>query len=137
MKNYLFPRKFQLIGWLLFIPSLIIGAYIFITDFPFPDVWQTVVNDAVIIGLTVGAIFIVCSKEQTEDEMIRAIRLASLLNSFYIYACILIASTIAVNGLAFMRFAMVNLVLLPIIYVIIFRLEMHRYNKLCENEEQD
>lgn len=43
---------------------------------------------------------------------------------------LLVASTIALNGIAFLMFAWANLVLLPIIFVINFRLEMHRYNKI-------
>ena len=59
------------------------------------------------------------------------------LNSLYIYVILLITSTLLINGIAFMEFAIINLVLLPMIYVLIFRLEMYRYNKICDDEEQD
>lgn len=98
---------------------------------------EIILNDAVIIGITVGSILIVCSKEKYEDEMIRSIRLASLMNALYIYGIILIASVLLINGLAFIKFMIFNLVLLPLIYVIVFRLEIHRYNKMGEDEEQD
>lgn len=137
MKNLLFPRQFQAVGWLLFVPAIILGILVYCNIISCAGTLETILNDAVIIGITVGSIFIVCSKEKHEDEMIRSIRLASLLNSLYIYGIILIAAVVFINGLAFMRFMTVNLVLFPLIYVVEFRLEIYRYNKMSEDEEQD
>ena len=111
------------------------GILIYMNLCSLSGIAETVVNDAVIIGIALGAVFIVCSKESNEDEMTRSIRLAALLNSLYIYVILL--STLLINGIAFMEFAIINLVLLPMIYVLIFRLEMYRYNKICDDEEQD
>ncbi len=69
--------------------------------------------------------------------MTSSLRLSALLKSLYVYIGLLIACTLIINGLSFFYFMMINLVLFPVIYVVIFRLEMHRYNKLCEDEEQD
>ncbi|MDE5814414.1 MAG: hypothetical protein K2H72_09015 [Muribaculaceae bacterium] len=146
MKNLLFPHIFHLIGWIMFVPSMIAGGIIFSGFLPFDGVMQhlsydgvteTVVNDIVIIGIALGALFIVCSKERIEDEMTASIRLSSLLNSIYAYTTLLVACTLLINGVDFIVFALVNLAVLPILFVCNFRLEMHRYNKMCENEEQD
>ena len=137
MKNLLFPRKFQMAGWLLFVPAIILGILIYCGIISCSGTMETVLNDAAIIGITVGSIFIVCSKEKDEDEMIRSIRLTSLLNAVYVYGAILIASVLTINGAAFIEFMTVNLVLFPLIYVVVFRLEIHRYNKMSEDEEQD
>lgn len=137
MKNILFPRMFQPIGWIMFIPSLITGVLIYFEVLCLSGLIETIVNDITIIGIAVGALFIVCSKERIEDEMTRSIRLSSLLNSIYIYVTLLVAFTLAINGPGFMMYAVLNLVLLPILFVINFKLEMRRYNKMCENEEQD
>lgn len=137
MKNLLFPPAFHILGWILFIPALIAGLLIYADVLRVAGVLETVVNDAVIIGIALGSLLIVCSKEKTEDEMTRAIRLSALLNSLYIYILLLILSTIMINGVEFMEFAIVNLVLFPIIYVLIFRLEMHRYSKITGDEEPD
>ncbi len=136
MKNLFFPRQFQMVGWLLFVPAIILGILIYFNVINFEGTIETIFNDAVIIGITIGSIFIVCSKEKHEDEMIRSIRLASLLNALYIYGVILIAAVLFINGLAFFEFMTVNLVLLPLIYVVAFRLEIHRYSKMSD-EEQD
>lgn len=136
MKNLLFPRQFQVIGWLLLIPSIILGIYLyFFSKVIGTGTIETILNDTAIIGITVGSIFIVCSKEKHEDEMIRSIRLASLLQALYIYAVILIASVLLINGGYFFLFMIFNLVLLPLIYVVVFRLEIYRYNKMSEDEE--
>lgn len=137
MKNLLFPRSFRLVGWILFVPAIIMGILIVSGSCTLTGVAETVENDAVIIGIALGAVFIVCSKEAREDEMTRSIRLSALLNALYVYVVLLIASTLLINGVAFFQFMVVNLVLLPVIYVVMFRLEMHRYNKMSEDEEQD
>lgn len=89
MKNILFPKGFRTIGWLLFIPATIMGIFIYLSICTLSGIGETVVNDAVIIGIALGAVFIVCSKEANEDEMTRSIRLAALLNSLYIYVILL------------------------------------------------
>ncbi len=136
MKNYLFPHIFQPIGWIMFVISLIAGVFIY---FGMPvfgtGITETIVIDSVIIGISLGSLFIVCSKERIEDEMTRSIRLASLLNSIYAYVMLLVCCTILINGANFLLFAVFNLALFPILFVCNFRLEMHRYNKMCEDEE--
>jgi len=135
MKTPLFPSRFQPIGWMLFVPAIVIGMLLFFSVLSFDGIVETIINDAVIIGIALGALFIVCSRERVEDEMTKSIRLASLLNSLYIYIVFLVVSTILINGLGYFYFMVVNLVLLPVIFVINFRLEMHRYNKMSDDEE--
>lgn len=136
MKNLLFPKGFRVVGWLLFIPAVILGALCFFEICSFGGrITEMIINDSVIIGIALGSLFIVCSKEAHEDEMTRSIRLAALLNSLYIYVLLLITTTLTLNGFEFFRFMSINLVLLPIIYVVVFRLEMYSYNKMSDNEE--
>lgn len=137
MKNLLFPHIFQPIGWIMFVPSLIMGVLIYFSVASFTGLTGTIVNDLVIIGIVLGSLFIVCSKTRGEDEMTKSIRLSSLLNSIYAYVTLLVFSTIFMNGADFLLFTVFNLVILPILFVCNFRLEMHRYNKMCEDEEQD
>lgn len=138
MRNLLFPHIFQPIGWIMFVLSLIIGVIIYFRMPVFgTGIAETIVIDSVIIGIALGALFIVCSKERVEDEMTKSIRLSSLLNSLYVYVILLVGSTILINGVNFLVFTLFNLVLFPIIFVINFRLEMYRYNKMYSDEEQD
>lgn len=132
MKNLLFPHILRPIGWIMFIPAIIVGALLLFNVFS-----STIANDLVIIFIAIGSLFIVCSKEMIEDEMTKSIRLSSLLNSIYVYVILLILCTIFINGFHYLTFLFINLVLLPIIFVCNFRWEMHRYNKLSEDEEQN
>ena len=135
MKNLLFPHWFQFIGWILFIPAIVLGILL-LADFLQPTgILETVLNDIVIIGVALGSMFIVCSKEKNEDEMTRQIRLSSLLNALYVYVILLVSCTVFINGADFFWFMVVDLVLLPIIYVVLFRLEMYRCYKMGDNEE--
>ncbi|MBD5356698.1 MAG: hypothetical protein HDR88_06805 [Bacteroides sp.] len=135
MKNLLFPTWVKRLGWILFIPAIIMAIFCYFGVAPFHGIVETIIIDATLIGIALGAMFIVCSKEPVEDEMIRSIRLASLLSSLYVYVIILIVGILSFNGPAFLMFALVNMVLFPIIYVIRFRLEIYRYNKMSEDEE--
>lgn len=137
MKNFLFPHRFQTVGWTLFAPAMTAGI-LYLCNVLSPDgFWATVMADAIVIGMALGALFIVCSKERTEDEMTQALRLSSLMWALYIYVGILIVSTLLINGLLYLYFMVCNLGLLPLTYVCVFRLSMRRYYKLAEDEEQN
>ena len=69
--------------------------------------------------------------------MTSAIRLNALLTSLYTYVVFLIIWTLAVNGLAYLYVMAASLVMLPIIFVVRFKYEMHKYYKIKTDEEQD
>lgn len=138
MRNVLFPHVFQLIGWIMFAVFLIVaGLMQFEVIGAGFDIWGTILNDATVIGIALGALFIVCSKERIEDEMTNSIRLASLLKSIYVYVGLLVVCTLFINGVYYLWFSLYNLILFPIVFVCLFRIEMYRYKKICDNEEQD
>ena len=135
MKNILFPSNFRIIGWILFIPAIIAGALRFFFILNPSGLLNIIINDAILIGIVLGALFIICSKERQEDEMIRAIRLSSILNALYANVVIFILGTLFINGADYLRFITFNLGLLPIIFVFIYTAEMHRHFKQNEDEE--
>lgn len=135
LHNILFPHECKVLGWILFLPATLMAILVHYGLCGITTILGSIINDVIIIGIAVGAVLIVCSKEVQEDEMTRALRLASLLNSLYIYIILLITSTLTLSGRNYLEFMAVNMVLLPIIYVIIFSLEMRRYNKMTEDEE--
>ena len=136
MKIFLLPRVFHIIGWILLVPGIIFGIISYFSLDILPKWSDIIINDIAIIGVAVGALFIVCSKEKREDEMTRSIRLSALLKSFYCYVAFLVVSTIVLNGYWYWLFMCLNLVLFLIIYVIIFRVEMYRYNQMSEEDEE-
>lgn len=135
MKNILFPSFFRILGWILFIPAIIAGALSFFCILTPTGSLETIINDAILIGIVLGALFIICSKERQEDEMIRAIRLSSILNALYANVIIFIMGTLFTNGNEYIRFLTFNLGLSPLIFVFIYTAEMVRHFKQVEDEE--
>lgn len=140
MKTILLPRAFSTIGWILLVPSLLLGIFIIFIE-PGGSFWgsysivETIVNDIAIIGSALGALFITCARLRHEDEMTTSLRLHSLLLAIYIYVGILVVSTLAVNGLPYSYFMVVNLAMFPVIFAFVFRIKLLHYFKQPEDEK--
>ena len=114
-ENYLFPNQFKKIGWIVFIPALILGLFFIIYQFDpiFSDVklfailtsgigpWESgisffeiiktnIMDELLGLLIIIGLLFIAFSKEKSEDEFILKIRLESLVWATYINYIILI-----------------------------------------------
>lgn len=137
MKTFLFPHSFRLAGWMIFVPTLILGILLLCDVLSIDGIVETILVDTAIIGIALGSIFITCSRECVEDEMTSALRLNALLTSLYTYVVFLIIWTLAVNGMDYLYIMAASLVMLPIIFVVRFRYEMHGYYKEKSDEEQD
>lgn len=135
MKTILFPHNLRAIGWILFITATILGIAQIGSFLPICDLANIICNDIAIIGTAIGSLLITCSREKVEDEMTHSIRLSSLLKSIYIWTGLIILSTIFFNGLDYLLIMEINLVLLPALFVFLFRLEMYRYHKINKDEE--
>lgn len=143
--NLLLPHAFAKIGWCILLPSIAIGAAILLSSITASDyarilningaVAETIINDAAIIGIILGAIFVTCAKEPVEDEMISSVRRDSLLVAFYISCTLLIASTILVNGLYYINVMMYNMFAIPLIFLAVFRIKIWRLKKSNTDEE--
>lgn len=135
MKTFLFPHTFRPIGWIILVPTLILGILLLDGILSVDGSVETILTDTAIIGIALGSIFITCSRERIEDEMTSSIRLKALLTSLYTYIVFLVIWTLAVNGMAYLYVMAASLVMLPIIFVVRFRYEMHRYYKIKSDEE--
>lgn len=60
MKNLLFPEKFKIAGWIIFVAAGVAGCLIWAGMLQPGGVAETAVNDAAIIGTALGALMIVC-----------------------------------------------------------------------------
>ncbi|MDE6258041.1 MAG: hypothetical protein K2M53_06660, partial [Muribaculaceae bacterium] len=138
---YLFPHRFRTIGWAMFAVGIILGSLLFFGvievggDFLHVSVEETILNDVAIIGTTLGALFVVNSRERKEDELTQLVRLTSLLYALYGYLGVLILCTLLFNGFEFLIFSLVYLVFFPIIYVVMFSINMQRLKMLGSDEE--
>lgn len=136
MKLFLFPRVFRIIGWIVFVPSLVLSIPLLMYGtLNLSGLTETIANDTAIIGIALGSLFITCSRERIEDEMTGAIRLRSLLSALYAYVAFLVMETLVVNGMYYFYVMAANLVAFPIIFTLRFRYEMHKYYTVSDEEQ--
>lgn len=130
MKTLLFPHSFQRIGWVVFVISAVIGAYILFTD----NTDSYLFNNIAIIGISIGAILATCSREEVEDEMTGQMRLNSLLTALYINYAILIVCSLLIYDLDFLSVMLYNMFTILLIFMVVFRWKIWRVKKATENE---
>lgn len=131
MKSLLFPHRFQKMGWAVFVLSALLGIYILAVDFESSHL----LNNIAIIGIVTGAILATCSCEKVEDEMVRQIRLNSLLVALYINYTVLLICSLFIYDLDFLYVMMYNMFTILLIFMVVFRYRMWRMNKEVGNEE--
>ena len=110
-----------------------VGIYVLVTDYG----TGPLVNNIAIIGTVSGAILATCSQEKIEDEMVRQIRLNSLLVALYVNYAVLIVCSLLVYDLDFLLVMMYNMFTMLLIFMVVFRYRMWRLNKEAKDEEQD
>lgn len=135
MKTFLLPHSFKLLGWIFLISSIIVGVSSQLGWITTSGLMETVMTNYTVIGIAIGALFIIASKQKIEDEMSNVIRLSSLLAALYIYVAALIVGTLVINGINFILFLLLDSILFPVIFVIVFEVEMKR-KYYCDNNAE-
>lgn len=148
MKQYLLPNRFKRIGWLLLIPTTILGIVQMFNNFeafPFelkifsiyysnifePDQKFTFVKTDVsntLIGtlFIVGALMVSFSKEKVEDEFISKIRLTSLLWAVLVNYTLLIFFFLFIYGTAFLQVMLLNMFTVLILFILKFHYTLYK-----------
>ena len=97
--NYLFPNRYRKIGWLILIPSMLVGLLTLILEyepafldfnipsiaidevlsreFVFKTINNNILNEILMILIIVSSLFVGLSKEKEEDEYISKISVES------------------------------------------------------------
>ncbi len=144
--NFLFPHRFKTIGWIIFIPSVVLGILYLFFDFT-PDILSSkalfiessdmfsMTNNNLIdeisgVLIITGLLMIAFSKEKTEDEYIARIRLESLVRAVYINYIILIIGMIFIYGTNFLFLLIFNMFTILIFFIIRFNWVLYQLNKL-------
>lgn len=162
MKNsMLLPYRFKKIGWAIFIPALLLGIFVAFRGFDTTSLAEMIahlieeerfdptvekinriangvqpwLNNLLIIGMLCGSLFITCSREKVEDEMIARIRLDALLSALYANTAVIVVAALATYGLAFVDVMIYNLFTLPLLFLVILRYRLWRLKKATRNEE--
>lgn len=156
--NYLFPNQFKKVGWLLFIPGIMLGLLFLIfqlDDINFLNVKVFSIAEQQIFGkimffsisdnniqdeiigllLIIGALLIAFSKEKSEDEFISKIRLESLVWATYINYIILIITIIFVYDLIFFWVLVFNMFTVLIFFIIRFNWALYKSKNQIRDEE--
>ncbi len=143
LTSFLLPNRFQIIGWCLLLPTVILlianGYYEY--EIPwlaiegigdgeifFSDI-ENFTNELAVLGVFLSLFLIAFSKEKQEDEYIQKLRLESLLIAFYVYSAFLVLGTLVFYGLIYLEFLVLNLFLIQIIFIARFRWVMYRQKK--------
>ena len=153
LKSFLLPYGFRKIGWVILIPTALLGIVLLFSDFDADAVFrfygqsvrtgsgsftsnaQHWLNNIVLIGISIGGIFVACSKERIEDEMIARIRLNSLLTALYVNYAVLIVTALLVYDLAFITVMACMILGVLLLFILILRVALWRFRKSTDHEE--
>jgi len=150
--NYLFPNSFKKIGWVVLIPSSIIGFWLIIQEeyepsffdakvpaflkpaFPltgeafkyFTIIENNILNEIIGVLFIISALFVAFSKEKVEDEFIAKIRLESLVWATYFNFAILILAMLFLYEFSFLWVMIFNMFTIPIFFIIRFNWQLRK-----------
>lgn len=156
--RFLLPNKFKLIGWIILIPSSILGIVKLINmDFALKSLdmkmfticsdlmnaqpFKFSLDDVNLTGNIIGILFILSavmvafSREKTEDEFISKTRLESFLWATYINYAILLFLFIFFHGSCLLYVMLFNVFTTIILFIVRFNYVLFRSSKLMQNEK--
>lgn len=159
-KNYLFPARFQKLGWFLLIPfGLLFICFCFCTNelkielnvpvfaiyddiglFNNSKHWFAIIENDIMdeitsIGLIASLLLIAFSKEKDEDEYISQIRSNSIVWAFLVNFSFVIFSEIFFYGMFFFNILCLNLFFTLFLFVIKFKIAIYKLRKTTKDEK--
>lgn len=144
-KQMLLPHGFKKVGWVILIPTLVLGILMAIDGFngvptfiyagDLSETLRRATHNIALIGILLGIVFIACSRERIEDELIGRIRLSALLVALYANTAVVVVSALAVYELTFLYIMVYNLFTLPLLFLVVFRWKLWRLKKQGEHEK--
>ena len=153
-KIFLLPNGFKKVGWIILVPTFVLGVLMTIDGYNgFPsfllpewiplamkrvltsDWVGKILNNVAIIGICLGCLFVACSRERVEDELIGRIRLNSLLIALYINSSVLIILSLFCYELLFLNVLVFNMFTNIIIFLIVFEMKLWKLKKALRDEE--
>ena len=155
--NYLFPNNYKKIGWLIFIPSVIIGLATLIfefepnsLDFNVPAIFidelfgdkhfigiinNNILNEILGVLIILSSLLVAFSKEESEDEYISKIRLESLVWAVYLNYAILLISFLFIFDMSFLWVMIFNMFTILLFFMIRFNSQISKLKKSARYEE--
>ena len=155
--NYLLPAKFKKWGWLILIPTSILGIVtvvyewepafldvtvpaLFIDEFLGKDAivgmtTNNILNELCAIFVIISGLSVAFSKEKNEDEFIASIRLQSLVWATYMNYFILLLTVILVYSFSFFWVMVFNMFTILLFFIVKFNWSLMKFKKLGNNAE--
>lgn len=156
--QFLFPHQFKKIGWLLFIPSLVLGTILWFNNFDFDHyivikvfallsdvnmlgtksfsmIENGVLDEIILAMIIVGGVLIGFSKVKTEDEFISKIRYESLIWSAYFNLGLMLIATIFIYGGVYFNMLIANIFSMLFFFIIRFHFMYYKLQKSIGDEE--
>ncbi|RZJ31575.1 MAG: hypothetical protein EOO48_01645 [Flavobacterium sp.] len=156
--HFLFPRRFKVIGWLLFVPAFLAAIYFTITGGSldshfttsvfavasdeflgkthFMHVIENSVSDEILLSMMIiGGLFVGFSRLKDEDELIAKIRYESLVWAVYVNFAIMLFATVFIYGMFFFNVMIANMFTVLLFFIIRFHLMLYKLNKSAGDEK--
>lgn len=156
--RFLFPNQFKLVGWILFVPSILLVITLSLSGVSIDEYLQVkvfalyadeflgeptflkvitngILDEILTITTIVGGLLVGFSKMKTEDEMISKIRYESLVWSTYLNYGLILFFTIFIYGVFYMNVLIHNLFTLLLFFIIRFHFMIYKLNKASSDEE--
>ena len=149
--NFLFPNRFKRIGWIILIPSVIVGIFMLsgiltidflevnvftiYAKFLFEDhtlfglVKNNVADEILTVLCIIGGILVAFCEEKREDEFIAKTRTESLVWATYVNYAVLIVCTLFFYGIAFWYVIILNLFTILLFFIIRFYYQLYKAKK--------
>lgn len=145
-KIFLLPHSFKKVGWAILIPTFIIGLMMFVdgcNGFPASGLYRVLtsnvmiglLNNIAIIGISVGSLFVVCSREPIEDELITQVRLNSLLVALYLNTAFVVVSALCFYELDYLYVMIGNIFTVLLVFLVVYEVKLWRLKKSLSHEE--
>lgn len=156
--NFLFPNKYKKIGWLILIPSAIIGLSTLIyeyepsfLDFNVPAIFvdelfsvnkktfrmvtNNILNEILGVLIIISLLLVAFSKEKLEDEYISKIRFESLAWAVYFNYAILILTFLFIYDFAFLWVMVFNMFTVLLFFIVRFNWQISKLKTTTSYEE--
>jgi hypothetical protein len=158
LKQILLPNYFKLIGWILLVPSAILGFFLMLSDLEstlkinskvfalYNDeimgsqrhtgiISTDITNTLVGVFFILGAMMVGFSKEKKEDEYVANLRLSSLMWAVWVNYVLLLLSFIFIYGMGFFHVMIYNMFTVLIIFIGRFNIKLF-INRMIPADEK-
>jgi hypothetical protein len=156
--RFLLAHKYKPLGWFLFVVGFVLGVFLMISEYDFPN-WEVsvfpligekgflssnpsfewsennIADEIASILLIIGGILVSFSKTKDEDEYISQIRMESLIWATYVNYFILILAILFVFEISFFNVLIYNMFTILFFFMIRFHYLLYKSKRVIEDEE--